>query len=192
MLAVAALLAAAPAFAQFGSIFRDDAAASAGRRAERPAVNFPQPPATISPAVRPRPPSDLRSDQPPAQPLPAPMNLPPSSRPGAGAIESAPLAPLPGGAGGAAAAARKNSRSRVRAPLRASLAGPAAGRAAAARRASSRAIPRRSPATRSWWSRRRNASPIRPRCSPASTRSPAASSRSTSRSTRPCSSARCR
>ena len=55
-----------------------------------------------------------------------------------------------------------------------------------------RAISRRSRATKWWWSRRRSASPIRPRCSPGSTRSPAASSRSTSPSTRPCSSARCR
>jgi hypothetical protein len=77
MLAVAALLASAPAFAQFGGIFRDDA---------------PRPPADIPN----RPPSDIRTNQPPAQPLPAPMSLPPASRPGAGAIETAPLAPLPG------------------------------------------------------------------------------------------------
>ncbi len=36
------------------------------------------------------------SDQPPAQPMPAPMNLPPAARPGGGTIESQPLAPPPG------------------------------------------------------------------------------------------------
>ncbi|HEU5020072.1 MAG TPA: DUF2155 domain-containing protein [Pseudolabrys sp.] len=35
-------------------------------------------------------------DEPPSQPMPAPMNLPPSARPGRGTIESQPLAPLPG------------------------------------------------------------------------------------------------
>ena len=43
-----------------------------------------------------RPPGAIRADEPPEQPLPAPMSLPPSSRPGRGAIESQPLAPLPG------------------------------------------------------------------------------------------------
>ena len=40
----------------------------------------------------PRQPADIRSDVPPAQPLPAPMSLPPSSRPGRGTIQSQPLA----------------------------------------------------------------------------------------------------
>ena len=44
----------------------------------------------------PRPPGAIRADEPPAQPLPAPMSLPPASRPGGGTIESEPLAPLPG------------------------------------------------------------------------------------------------
>ncbi len=35
-------------------------------------------------------------DEPPAQPMPAPMSLPPSARPGGGTIESQPLAPPPG------------------------------------------------------------------------------------------------
>jgi hypothetical protein len=97
MLAVAALLASAPAFAQFGSIFRDDAPRPPADVPNRPPANFPQPPADNFPSRgAPRPPSDVRSDQPPAQPLPAPMSLPPASRPGAGAIEQAPLAPLPG------------------------------------------------------------------------------------------------
>src|SRR5476651_1509484 len=84
MLTAVALLAAAPAFAQFGSVFRDEP---------------PRPPADVPSAPRSNipPPPDLRPDQPPAQPLPAPMSLPPSSRPGAGSIESQPLAPLPGG-----------------------------------------------------------------------------------------------
>src|SRR5215470_11470583 len=60
----------------------------------------------------PRPPADVRGpgssrqqpppyypsgrDNPPSQPLPAPMNLPPSNRPGAGGIQSQPLPPPPG------------------------------------------------------------------------------------------------
>jgi len=97
MLAVATLLASAPAFAQFGSIFRDDAPRPPADVPNRPPANFPPPPPDNFPSrAAPRPPSDIRSDQPPAQPLPAPMSLPPANRPGAGAIEQAPLAPLPG------------------------------------------------------------------------------------------------
>ncbi len=44
----------------------------------------------------PRPPVEIHSDVPPSRPLPAPMSLPPSSRPGGGTIQSQPLAPLPG------------------------------------------------------------------------------------------------
>jgi len=69
-------LAATPALAQFDQIFRD---------------NPPRPPANV-PSAPPAP----RTDEPPAEPLPAPMSLPPSSRPGGGAIETQPLAPLPG------------------------------------------------------------------------------------------------
>ncbi len=43
-----------------------------------------------------RPPAAVRTDQPPAQPLPAPMSLPPANRPGGGNIQSLPLAPPPG------------------------------------------------------------------------------------------------
>ena len=98
VLATAALLVAAPASAQFGSIFRDDPPRPPGDVPSAPPSNLPPPPGNF-PSNRgdPRQPTDLRSDVPPAQPLPAPMNLPPSSRPGAGAIQSAPLAPLPGG-----------------------------------------------------------------------------------------------
>jgi hypothetical protein len=85
LLAIAALLVAAPAFAQFGSIFTDSP---------------PRPPADVPSG----PPSQQqqqqgnfpRSDRPPAEPLPAPMNLPPSSRPGASGIQSQPLPPPPG------------------------------------------------------------------------------------------------
>jgi hypothetical protein len=69
-------LAATPVMAQFDRIFRDDP---------------PRPPGNV-PSAPPAP----RTDAPPAQPLPAPMSLPPSGRPGAGAIQSQPLAPPPG------------------------------------------------------------------------------------------------
>jgi hypothetical protein len=86
-LAVAALLVASPAAAQFGSIFSDGP---------------PRPPADVPSAPRSRPPPDQqpyypgRADSPPQQPLPAPMSLPPSNRPGGGTIQSTPLAPPPG------------------------------------------------------------------------------------------------
>jgi hypothetical protein len=71
-------LVATPVLAQFDRIFRDEP---------------PRPPANV-PSAPPAP----RNDAPPAQPLPAPMSLPPSGRPGAGAIQSQPLAPPPGAA----------------------------------------------------------------------------------------------
>jgi hypothetical protein len=49
--------------------------------------NVPRPPASVQSGAR---------DVPPAQPMPPPMALPPSSRPGAGAIQSQDLAPPPG------------------------------------------------------------------------------------------------
>jgi hypothetical protein len=82
---MAALMAAAPAAAQFGSIFSDPP--------PRPPADVPGAP----PANRRMPPPFYPgSDQPPAQPLPAPMALPPQNRPGANAIQSQPLAPPPG------------------------------------------------------------------------------------------------
>jgi hypothetical protein len=94
MLAVAALFAAGSAFAQFGSIFRDEPPRPPADVPNAPRGNVPPPP-EYYPNAR----NDPRSypDQPPSQPLPAPMSLPPSSRPGAGSIETEPLAPLPGG-----------------------------------------------------------------------------------------------
>jgi hypothetical protein len=74
-----ALAAAMPARAQFGSIFAP-----------------PRPPADV-PEQRPQPRNFPSSrDLPPAEPIPAPMNLPPSRRPGAGSIDAQPLAPPPG------------------------------------------------------------------------------------------------
>jgi hypothetical protein len=95
LLAMAALfMVAAPAYAQFGSIFRDDGP-------PRPPADVPN----VSPSQQPMYPNQYpnqqprnfpRSDQPPSAPLPAPMSLPPSSRPGAGNIQSQPLPPPTG------------------------------------------------------------------------------------------------
>jgi hypothetical protein len=133
IVAAAALVAAAPAFAQFGSVFRDDGP-------PRPPADVPESPPYYSPQHQvppsqqpyypsqreappqyrqpqyqqpqyrqptytqqqddpeaPRPPGSVqRGDMPPAQPMPPPMSLPPSSRPGGGSIQSQDLAPLPG------------------------------------------------------------------------------------------------
>jgi len=81
---VAALFVAQPAPAQFGSIFSDPP---------------PRPPADV-PGSRPPPsqqPYYPGRDEPPSQPLPAPMSLPPSNRPGGGGVQSQPLPPPPGG-----------------------------------------------------------------------------------------------
>jgi len=82
--AIAAALVASPAVAQFGSIFGDSP--------PRPPADVPSAP----PAGRAPPPYFPGRDEPPAQPLPAPMSLPPSNRPGGGTIQSQPLAPPPG------------------------------------------------------------------------------------------------
>ena len=86
-LAVAALLVASPAAAQFGSIFSDGP---------------PRPPADVPNAPQSRRPPDQppyfpgRADSPPQQPLPAPMSLPPSNRPGGGASGCDWIVPPPG------------------------------------------------------------------------------------------------
>ncbi len=97
---MAALL-ATPVFAQ--SIFND-----APPRPPADVPNMPPappPPPVYYPNSPPRnypdddsirPPGAVRSDQPPTQPLPAPMSLPPANRPGGGNIQSQPLAPPPG------------------------------------------------------------------------------------------------
>jgi hypothetical protein len=92
---LAALGVAGPAAAQFGSIFNEPP---------------PRPPADV-PSVPPPPlnrrapppyypsrsaPVPQRADQPPAAPLPAPMSLPPQSRPNGGAIQQQELPPPPG------------------------------------------------------------------------------------------------
>jgi hypothetical protein len=86
---------AAPASAQFGSIFGD--------RPPRPPADIPDNglPRGPQPQNFPNEPRQQRNfpsarDEPPAQPLPAPMSLPPQSRPGAGTIQSQPLPPPTG------------------------------------------------------------------------------------------------
>ncbi|HEY6831962.1 MAG TPA: DUF2155 domain-containing protein [Pseudolabrys sp.] len=123
ILAIAAVSAASPALAQFGSIFTDEpprppANVPGGPPDYRNAPPYysdqPPPPSQQRPYYpsrndpqqvqqpysddddAPRPPRGVRSDEPPAEPLPAPMNLPPSSRPGAGGIQTQDLAPPPG------------------------------------------------------------------------------------------------
>jgi hypothetical protein len=96
------LLAAHPALAQSGPGAGDDAPPRPpgdipGAPSFPPPTNFPSPqPGSFPRGDVPRPPGGGRADQPPAQPLPAPMNLPPSGRPGRGTIQSQPLAPPPG------------------------------------------------------------------------------------------------
>ena len=88
---LAALTLAGPAAAQFGSIFNQPPP-------PRPPADVPnappsQPPPPYYPSRGQPPP---RSDEPPAEPLPAPMSLPPSSRPNAGSIQQQELPPPPG------------------------------------------------------------------------------------------------
>jgi hypothetical protein len=89
---LAALTLAGQAAAQFGSIFNEP---------PRPPADVPNAP----PADRRAPPPPFypsrgqpqqRSDEPPAAPLPAPMSLPPQSRPNAGTIQQQELPPPPG------------------------------------------------------------------------------------------------
>ena len=101
-----AVVLAGPAFAQFGSIFRDEpprppADVPQGQPSPQyypPPQNYPPPPRIPQQQNYPRPPAGIRSDSPPAEPLPAPMSLPPEDRPNRGTIQSQPLAPPPGAA----------------------------------------------------------------------------------------------
>jgi hypothetical protein len=95
LVALAALLIAGPAAAQFGSIFNQPP--------PRPPADVPNAPPSddrAPPPYYPRgrdlPPPQERADQPPAVPLEAPMNLPPSNRPGRGNIQQQALPPPPG------------------------------------------------------------------------------------------------
>jgi hypothetical protein len=117
----AAMLLAAPAAAQFGSIFnepppRPPANVPNGQQpyypnqpppyySNQPPPNYGnqpppyyqgEPPRRYEQGQAVRPPVNLHSDVAPTQPMPAPMALPPSSRPGGGTIESKPLAAPPG------------------------------------------------------------------------------------------------
>ena len=95
MLVLAALVAAGPAAAQFGSIFNQPP--------PRPPADVPSAPPSPPPSDRRAPPPffpsrepAVRSDEPPQQPLPAPMSLPPQNRPGAAGIQQQELPPPPG------------------------------------------------------------------------------------------------
>jgi hypothetical protein len=100
-LTLAAVISAAPAFAQFGSIFRDEPPRPPGDvpNYQRDYRNYGPPsddPRYAPPPIRRAPSAWRNPDLPPEQPLPAPMSLPPSSRPGAGGIQSEELPPPPG------------------------------------------------------------------------------------------------
>ncbi|HVV61270.1 MAG TPA: DUF2155 domain-containing protein [Pseudolabrys sp.] len=104
--ASAAAFAAAPAFAQFGPIFNDGPPRPPADVPQRQAPPFPSRNFPTNNDRFPtdndrmiRPPADIRPDVPPNEPLPAPMSLPPSNRPGGGSIQSQPLPALPGTAG---------------------------------------------------------------------------------------------
>lgn len=98
------LLGAGPAAAQFTDIFSDQPPRPPGSvPTGRQAPPQPPPPADLgrgrdvqSGATATQSGNWVNPDLPPAQPLPAPMNLPPSSRPGRGTIQSDELAPPPG------------------------------------------------------------------------------------------------
>jgi hypothetical protein len=92
--AVAVIAAAAPARAQFGDIFRDPPPRPPADVRSAPPSN--QNSQMQQPRSAPRP-VEVDPDEPPSRPQPPPMNLPPARRPGAGTIQSEPLAPLPGG-----------------------------------------------------------------------------------------------
>jgi hypothetical protein len=93
LLALAAVAAAAPAAAQFGSIFSEPPPRPPANVPSAPPVDQRSPPPSYYPG---REQSAPHADRPPDQPLPAPMALPPSSRPGRGTIQQQTLPPPPG------------------------------------------------------------------------------------------------
>ena len=120
---------------------RNSARSSAtSRRARRPMCRASRRPIfragkAIPGRSQPAPPPDIRSDQPPARPLPAPMSLPPSSRPGGGTIQSQPLAPPPGTEAAPQPPAQESISSKAPPAVRPHAARSAARRAPAARHA---------------------------------------------------------
>ncbi len=107
------LLGAGPALAQFTDLFSDPPPRPPGsvprgqqqpvQQQQRPPQGYYVPPADLgrgrdvqSGATATQSGNWVNPDLPPAQPLPAPMNLPPSGRPGRGGIQADELAPLPG------------------------------------------------------------------------------------------------
>jgi hypothetical protein len=98
---LAVFAALAPARAQFGSIFSP-----------------PRPPADVPSGGLSSPNFPTSRDRAPVEPLPAPMNLPPTQRPGVGPIQSQPLAPPPGGLGAPPAAPAAPLRGATQPPAR--------------------------------------------------------------------------
>src|ERR1043166_8259920 len=89
---LAALAAAGPAAAQFGSIFNQPPPRPPADVPSAPPVQDRRAPPQFFPSRE----EPVRPDAPPDQPLPAPMNLPPQNRPGVRGIEQQALPPPPG------------------------------------------------------------------------------------------------
>src|SRR5207342_2768441 len=122
------------------------------------------------PSQQPPPYYPSNRDTPPSQPLPAPMNLPPSNRPGAGAVQSQPLPPPPGGIVTPAPPPGQRPQQDVSTPSQPPAALPPG--PGSPRNAPQQANTAPQPSDEVVVSRHRSASPIRLRCSPVSTRSP--------------------
>jgi len=88
---------ALPAQAQFRDIFQDPPPRPPADIRNAPPQRTLPPPQNVAPQNIPQRGRTVSPDVPPSQPLPAPMALPPQNRPGGGVIQTAPLAPLPGG-----------------------------------------------------------------------------------------------